>query len=104
MLTIPATVLMVVSMSTKSWVIGHLQMNKEIVARISPWYLCVNQCLTSEHDKLGQEEQATTFKGLKCFWMRDWSVSGFGRWIGLQLCTLVKKRWNEPRECLFKGL
>ena len=79
MLTIPATILMVVSMSTKSWVIGHLQMNKHIIGRISPWYLCVNQCLTSEHDKSCRKDQVSTFKGMNCYWMRDWTNSGFGR-------------------------
>ncbi len=105
-LTIPATILMVVSMSTKSWVIGHLQMNKQIVARISPWYLCVNQCLTSEDNKTCREDQVTRFKGMYCFWMRDWSTYGFGRCdpvtASLLLLVYSKKEnwWLLSRQAL----
>ncbi len=79
LLTIPACVLMVIAMSTKSWVLGHLRINKQIVARISPWYLCAEHCVTSQQSSMCPGSKVPDLKGMDCFWMKDWSLTGFSK-------------------------
>ena len=80
LLTVPACVLMVIAMSTKSWVIGHLRVSNQLVARISPWYLCANHCVTSGQSPMCTGSKVPALLGMDCFWMRDWSASGFSKY------------------------
>ena len=77
--TVPACVLMVIAMSTKSWVIGHLRVSNQLVARISPWYLCANHCVTSGQSPMCSGSKVPALMGMDCFWMRDWAASGFSK-------------------------
>ncbi len=79
--TIPSTIFMIISMTTKSWVIGHMQSNRNIAVRISPWYLCSNHCVLSGHDKLCVGSRVSSVKGIQCFWIHDWSASGFRKYM-----------------------
>ena len=78
--TIPSCVLMVIAMSTKSWVIGHLRNNKQVVARISPWYLCANHCVTSGQSTMCAGSKVPALMGMDCFWMRDWATAGLSKY------------------------
>ena len=80
LLTVPACVLMVIAMSTKSWVIGHLRISNQLVARISPWYLCANHCVTSGQSPMCTGSKVPALLGMDCFWMRDWAASGFSKY------------------------
>ncbi len=79
--TIPSTIFMIISMTTKSWVIGHMQSDRNIAVRISPWYLCSNHCVLSGHDKVCVGSRVSAVKGIQCFWIHDWSASGFRKYI-----------------------
>ena len=91
LLTIPACVLMVVTMSTKSWVLGHLRVNKQIVTRISPWYLCAEHC---EQSSMCAGSKVPDLNGMDCFWMKDWSLTGFSEYISFSLFVLVESCQN----------
>ena len=87
-LTVPACVVMVIAMSTKSWVIGHLRINRQVVARISPWYLCAEHCVTSGENSICSGSKVPDLMGMDCFWMREWANSGFRKYLGTSCSTV----------------
>ena len=91
LLAVPACVLMVIAMSTKSWVIGHLRVSNQLVARISPWYLCANHCVTSGQSPMCTGSKVPALLGMDCFWMRDWAASGFSKYF---IVSMIKENRN----------
>ena len=71
LLTAPAAIISVVSMSAKAWLDGYLG-DGSLFLRLSPWYLCVADCKDcGPHDPASHQRV--------CFWMRDWESTGFGK-------------------------
>lgn len=83
MLTVPAAILSVISMSAKNWLAAYVKEAGEgevLFAQLSPWYLCAAECTACPPARR---------HNMDCFWMRDWTATGFGVYylISLQSST-----------------